>query len=188
MKSVIAAAEPIKKGAKVTDKMLKTVKVPVKNVLPEAISDPAGIVGKYAAADLAAGEVILQNHLQTLQKAENITEKIMENNRAVTLPGGKIETLANMIEPEDRIDIVYTGPSLDGSAAAEVTTVVQENVRVLAAGRRIKTTDAFAEYDTITVEVRQKDAVKLIRASKMGTLNFILQSKHTSEDTKAEGS
>lgn len=191
MKSVIAAAVPIKQDQKITEKMLKKIEVPANSVYPEAVLDSVAIIGEYTETDIATGEVILKHHLKTLKEAAVLTGKIQENNRAVTLSGGKTETLANMIEPENRIDIIYTGPPLDGQAAANqagTTIVLQENVRVLAVGRRMKTTDAFVEYDSITVEALQKDAVKLINASKKGALNFILHSKRKTADTKVEGS
>jgi pilus assembly protein CpaB len=189
MKSVVAAAIPIKKDEKVTKEMLKTIEVPVNSVHPEAMLDVSSIIEQYSTTDIAVDEVILKHHLQSLEEAAFLTGKIKEDNRAVTLPGGKIETLANMIEPEDRIDIIYTGPPLEGEAAIQAGTIVlQENVRILAVGRRMKTTDAFVEYDSITVEVQQKDAVKLINASKKGGLNFILRSKRKTAETKVEGS
>jgi pilus assembly protein CpaB len=189
MKSVIAAALPIKKDEKVTEEMLKKIEVPAISVHPEAMLDVSSIIGQYSTTDIAVDEVVLKHHLQSLEEAAFLTGKIKEDNRAVTLPGGKIETLANMIEPEDRIDIIYTGPPLEGEAAIQAGTIVlQENVRILAVGRRMKTTDAFAEYDSITVEVQQKDAVKLINASKKGGLNFILRSKRKTAETKVEGS
>jgi pilus assembly protein CpaB len=189
MKSVVVAAVPIKKDTQITANMLKKIKVPVKSVYPDAVQDVAGIIGQFSADDIAADEVILKHHLQSLEEATTLTGKIKGDNRAVTLPGGKIETVANMINPEDTIDIIYTGPSLDPNAPKPADTeVLQENVRVLAVGRRMKTTDAFAEYDSITVEVKQTDAVKLIKASKTGALNFILHSKIKTSETQVEGS
>jgi pilus assembly protein CpaB len=190
MKSVIVAALPIKKDEKVTEEMLKKIEVPAISVHPEAILEATGIIGKYSTTDLAVGEVILQHHLQSLEQASSLSGKIRDDDRAVTIPGGKIETLANMIEPEDRIDIIYTGPPLDGEATAiqADTIVLKEDVMILAVGRRMKTTDAFAEYDSITVKVQQKEAVKLIKASKKGTFNFILRSKGKTAETKVEGS
>lgn len=187
MKSVIAASKPIKKDEKVTKEMLKTIEISANSVHPEAMNDASNIIGQYSTTDIAVDEVILQHHLQSLEEATFLSGKIKEGNRAVTIPGGKIETLANMIEPEDWVDIIYTGPQVDGQAASD-TIVLQEHTRVLAVGRRMKTTEAFVEYDSITVELPQKDAVKLIKASKMGMLNFILQSKRKTAETTVEGS
>jgi pilus assembly protein CpaB len=186
LKTVIAAAVPIKKDVKVTQDMLKKIDIPAKSVHPDAVLDGSQIIGQYTTTDIAADEVILHHHLQSLEEAEFISGKIGENDRAVTLPGGKIETVANMIEPEDTIDIIYTGPV--GVTKVTDTMVLMENVRVLAVGRRIKTTDAYADYDSITVEAQPADAVKLIKASKTGALNYILHSKRKSADTKVEGS
>jgi Flp pilus assembly protein CpaB len=186
LKSVIAAAVPIKQNVKITEDMLKKLELPAKSVHPDSVLDPAKIIGQYATTDIAADEVILKNHLQSPEDSDSISGKIGEDYRAVTLPGGKIETVANMIEPEDTIDIIFTGPIPEKKMTD--TVVLQENVRVLAVGRRIKTTDAYAEYDSITVEALPADAVKLIKAVKTGTLNYILHSKRKSEDTKVEGS
>jgi Flp pilus assembly protein CpaB len=189
MKKVIAAAVPIKKEQQVTEGMLKTMEIPAKGVHPEAVLDTAQIIGKYATSDIAADEVILKNHLQTLEEADTVAGKLQQDDRAVTLPGGKIETVANMIEPEDTIDIIYTGPPLVLGATKVIDTVVlQENVRVLAVGRRIKTTDAYVDYDSITVEALPADALKLVKAVKNGTLNYVLHSKRISSGTEGEGS
>ncbi|WP_379970798.1 Flp pilus assembly protein CpaB [Ectobacillus sp. sgz5001026] len=189
MKSVVAAAVPIKKDQQITAKMLKKINIPAKSVNADAVQDASGIIGQYSADDIATDEVILKHHLQSLEAATTIAGKLKSDDRAVTIPGGKIETVANMIKPEDTIDIVYTGPSLDGDTTKRADTMVlQENVRVLAVGKQMKTTDASVEYDSITVEVQQKDAVNLIKAARKGVLNYVLHSKMKTAETKVEGS
>lgn len=200
MKTVIAAAVPINKDQKITEDMLKKIEIPAKLAHPDAAQDVSEITGQslYATTDIAEDEVILKHHLQPLDAADDLAGKIKEEKRAVTLPGGVVETLANMIEPEDTIDIVYTGPPLatttdaiaTSAATAKIleTMVLQENVRVLAVGRRIHSNEEFKEYDSITVEVSEKEAVNLIRAAKSGALTFILHSKRTTADPNGKES
>lgn len=189
MKSVVAAAVPIKKDEQITAKMLKKINVPAKSFYADAVQDASGIIGQYSTDEIATDEVILKHHLQSVEAATTIAGKLKSDDRAVTIPGGKIETVANMIKPEDTIDIVYTGPSLDGDTTKRADTMVlQENVRVLAVGKQLKSTNASAEYDSITVEVQQKDAVNLIKAARKGVLNYVLHSKMKTAETKVEGS
>lgn len=184
---VIAAAVQIKKDQKITENMVKEIEVPEKNVHPETVTDIASVVGQYAGTDLAANEVVLSHHLQSLEEASFLSGKIQPGTRAVTIPGGQIETLANMVEPEDRVDIIYTGPPLTSDEGQQPETIVlMENVQVLAVGRKFKSTEEFVEYDSITVEVRPNDAVKLIKATKLGVLHYSLYSKR--KDTHVEGS
>jgi pilus assembly protein CpaB len=176
--TVIAAAVLIEKDKQITAEMLKSIEVPTSSVHAQAVVDAASIVGQYAVANIAVDEVILQHHVQSLEEASFLSGKIQQGYRAVTLSGGKIETVANMIEPEDTIDIVYSGPPLVGPKTVPlITMILQENVRVLSVGRRMKTTEAFVEYDSITLEVKQKEAVDLIKASKTGAFHLILHSK-----------
>ncbi|MEH7094845.1 Flp pilus assembly protein CpaB [Neobacillus vireti] len=186
VKTVIAAAADIQNDQEITENMIKTVEVPADSVYPGAVTDPSKIVGQFAAAEIASGEIILDHHLQSLEESTKLEDKIQPDHRAVTLSAGAVESLANMIEPEDTIDIIYTGPSLDPKPVPGSNTVVlQANVRVLAVGRRIQTKEAFAEYDSITVEATPEEAIKFIKASKKGSLQYILHSKRK---TKVEGS
>jgi pilus assembly protein CpaB len=186
VKTVVAAATEIKNNQQITEDMLKTVEVPADSVYPDAVTDPAKIAGQFASAEIASGEVILNHHLQSLDESTKLEDKIQPDHRAVTLSAGAVESLANMIEPEDTIDIIYTGPSLDPKPTPGTNTIVlQANVRVLAVGRRIQTKEAFAAYDSITVEAKPDEAIKFIKASKKGSLQYILHSKRK---TKVEES
>jgi len=190
--SVVAASVKIEKDKQIKAEMLKKMEVPAESVHTNATLDASSIIGKYARTTIVAGEVILDHHIQSLEEAAFLSGKIQQGYRAVTISGGKIETLVNMIEPEDIIDIIYTGAPLaeeDINLTTETETMVlQEKVRVLAVGRRMKGTDKFVEYDSITVEVEQEDALELIKASKKGGFNLILHGKMKAAEEKVEGS
>jgi len=108
---------------------------------------------------------------------KDLTLKIAEGARAVSIGVSDVTAVAKMIQPEDYVDIVYTK---DGQ-----TNILLENVRVLAVGKILTdaTTDEknaeTADYGTITLQLYPGDIVKVVNADEVGALKFVLRGKLT---------
>jgi len=173
--TVLVAKVDIKSNQKVTSEMLETKDVSAGSILSDAIKKNSDVVGKYAVTDLKAGEVLYPIRFTDLAtENKNLTLKIAEGARAVSIGVTDVTAVAKMIQPEDKVDIVNT---LNGQ-----TSLLLENVRVLAVGKSLSeanTTADTADYGTITLQLYPGDVEKVVNANEVGSVKFVLRGKHT---------
>jgi pilus assembly protein CpaB len=173
--TVVVAKVDIKSNQKVTSEMLETKDVSAGSILSDAIKKNSDVVGKYAVADLKAGEVLYPiRFTDLLTENKDLTLKIAEGARAVSIGVTDVTAVAKMIQPEDKVDIVNT---LNGQ-----TSLLLENVRVLAVGKSLSDANATADtadYGTITLQLYPGDVEKVVNANEVGAIKFVLRGKHT---------
>lgn len=176
--TVVVAKVDIKANQKVTNDMLVTKDVSAGSILADAIKKSSDLVGKYAVTDLKAGEVLYPVRFTDLvTENKDLTLKIAEGARAVSIGVSDVTAVAKMIQPEDYVDIVYT--TKDGQ-----TSVLLENVRVLAVGKTLTDQNASSDknadtpdYGTITLQLYPADVVKVVNADSIGAIKFVLRGK-----------
>jgi len=176
--TIVVANVDIKANQKVTGDMLVEKEVSAGSILSDALKKTSDVEGKYAVTDLKAGEVLYPVRFTDLvTEDKDLTLKIAEGARAVSIGVSDVTAVAKMIQPEDYVDIVYTK---DGQ-----TNILLENVRVLAVGKILTdaTTDEknaeTADYGTITLQLYPGDIVKVVNADEVGALKFVLRGKLT---------
>lgn len=175
--TVVVAKADIKANQKITGDMLVTKDVSSGSILSDAIKKTSDIAGKYAVTDLKAGEVLYPvRFTDQYTEASDLTKKIGGTNRAVSIGVSDITAVAKMIQPEDYVDVIYTYNNQ--------TSVILENVRVLAVGKTLTDTsntnnsdNQNADYGTITLELSPSDSVKIVNADETGKIKFALRSK-----------
>ncbi len=191
--SVIVAKEPIVKNQRVTREMLESREIPVDSVHPEAARLMEDIEGSYALTDMIRGEILFASRFTNqFEETELVTRKIREGLRAVSIEVNFVESVSNLIEPEDYVDVVFSEKLGSGGTTVQVSTqMLLQNVRVLAVGKRIITSEeqrksgetkekegsAEMEYVSVTLELKPGDAATLINADERGNLKLILRSK-----------
>lgn len=68
---IVRVTKDIKEGDEITAEMIQTVEVGAYNLPQNLMADKKEVVGKYATADLAAGDYILSSKLSAVPAAEN---------------------------------------------------------------------------------------------------------------------
>ena len=68
---IVRVTKDIKEGDEITAEMVQTVEVGAYNLPQNLMTDRKEVVGKYATADLAAGDYILSSKLSAVPAAEN---------------------------------------------------------------------------------------------------------------------
>lgn len=68
---IVRVTKDIKEGDEITAEMVQTVEVGAYNLPQNLMTDKKEVVGKYATADLAAGDYILSSKLSPVPAAEN---------------------------------------------------------------------------------------------------------------------
>lgn len=189
--TVIVAKSSIKKNQRVTKELLQVKEISADAVPADVVKKLEQIEGKYALTDIKEGEVLLPFRFTSqFEESQVITRKIRDGYRAVSIEANFVESVSNLIQPEDYVDVVYTETIKQNGGANQVnTSLVLENVRVLAVGNSLKEAEKGAvvkdskqngqesQYTAVTVELKPEDAVKIINVDEKGNIKFILRSR-----------
>ncbi|WP_407269469.1 Flp pilus assembly protein CpaB [Radiobacillus sp. PE A8.2] len=185
---VIVAKQPITENQLISADMLEEKQVVDENVLPQAVSSIAEVEGKFATGTIESEEIILSHHLTDAQE-ENLflSRKVKEGFRAVSISVSDIQSVANLIEPNDYVDVNLTKGDLfkEGQDSTVISEIILSNVHVLAVGKKMVESTTVADqidYNTITFELTPSDANTLIKATLEGTLHLTLHSRINSDN------
>lgn len=188
--TIVVPKTDIKKNQKVTKENFELKEFSADSVHDEAIKSIEAIEGNYALIDMKAGEVLFASRfVNQVQESELITRKIKEGYRAVAIGVNYVESVANLIQPEDYVDVIYTFPEDTNNKKFQTSTLF-ERVRVLAVGKRIieksgndtsrdKTEGEQVEYSSVTLELKPEDIIKIVNADEKGNIKFVLRSNIT---------
>jgi pilus assembly protein CpaB len=180
---VVVAKERIEKNEKINADKLELVSIPKQSVLSQAVTSIAAAEGKLANAMIEKGEAILSHRLGSeIDESVYVSRKVKDGYRAVSIGVNINQSVSNLIEPEDEVDIVFSKMIKDATNLDVLQTeILLKNTRVLAVGRKIQTPEntkePYVEYSSVTVEVKPEDAIKLINASEQGKIHFTLNKR-----------
>jgi len=156
---VLAAAEALPVGTTLEEGMLKLINLPIEAKPTGAFSKPSEILGEVVIQPISAGEIILPARLAQGTTVP-LAIRIRPGMRAITLNVDDASTLAGMLEPESRVDVILGG---DDGASGE--TLRMQNLKVLAVGQRLDP-GRWQEGDgsrAVTLEVTPGQALALAR-------------------------
>jgi pilus assembly protein CpaB len=183
---VIVAAVDIDPNIPITADMIKSVEFPDESIHGQSIKDINEVIGKVSTSEIIAGEQVLSSKLVVPGVGNGtLAYKIKPNMRAITIGVSNTTGLSNMIIPDNRVDIIgQYEVEVDVAGATEkktidYTTMLLENVRVLAVGNDLSDADKEAseeEYVTLTLEVTPLQAMEVNMSEYKGALRAILRS------------
>lgn len=181
MIEVVMASQAIQKNQRITADMLTITEVPAISVHSQTIRDSAEVIGSFATSFIEQGEIMLAHRLQNETEEQLfVSRKVKEGFRAASVGVSFVRSVANLIEPEDIIDVVVT-EEVEVNGEEEIQSkMILSGIRVLAVDRRMVELDskeAYAEYNTVTLELDTKQSVDLINASERGIIQLILHGK-----------
>lgn len=181
MVEVVVAAQPLKKNERITTDKVEVTSVPEKGLHPQAITSMEQLDGLIVNADISTGEVVLSHRVQREEDEKLfVSRKVKEGLRAVSVGVNFVQSVSNLVEPEDYVDVVFSEViKVDGENIVN-TELILENVRVLAVGRKlIESTSGenYMEYSAATLELTRDDTVRLVNASERGNIQLTLHSR-----------
>ncbi|ALC91907.1 hypothetical protein AM500_20515 [Bacillus sp. FJAT-18017] len=195
MSDIIVAKETINKNQKITAEMLEVVQVPEDNLLAKSINNVSEAEGKLAESMIQKGEPILAHRLISQKEEEvYVSRKVREGYRAVSVSVNLHQSVSNLIEAEDLVDVIFSKEDQEAKIDKPkvMTKVLLKKARVLAVGRKMimaeDTKDAegadgqYQEYTTVTLELKPDDAFKIIHSSEEGKIHFILHTRPVMND------
>lgn len=181
--SVVVAKEKIEKNEKISSNKLEIIQMPKKGVLPQAIKSEGDAEGKLATTMIEKGEPILTHRLVS-EKEEGVyvSRKVSEGYRAISIGVNINQSVSNLIEPEDEVDVVATKIIKDSANQnIAVSNILLQKARVLAVGRKMQTPEdtkePYIEYSSVTIEIKPEDAINLVNATEEGKVHFILNKR-----------
>jgi pilus assembly protein CpaB len=180
---VVVAKEKIEKNEKISSEKLEIVQKSEKDVLPQTVKSLSDAEGKLATSMIEKGETILTHRLGSEQEeGVYVSRKVRDGYRGVSVGVNINQSVTNLIEPEDEVDVVFT-KIIKNKAKQDVpqSVILLNKARVLAVGRKMvtpeNTKDPYVEYSSVTLELKPEDAVKLVNASEIGKIHFILNKR-----------
>lgn len=178
---VVAVKRDLRENSIITTSMLEVKKIPESGVHPQTVRNPQDAVGKLSSADLTAGEALLASRLKDQrEEALFVSKKIREGYRAASVGVNIVQSVSNLIEPNDYVDVVYNKKNKDTGTMD--SRILLENVHVLAIARRMVEAvpeTPVEEYAQVTLELLPADGVIAIGADEDPdvTLSMMLHSR-----------
>ena len=198
---VVVAARDINDMETIDETMLQVVEKPVDFMEPLALNDPELAVGKIALAPIKSGEQILQSKVIMPGPVSGLSLQISPSKRAIAIPVNEVNSVAKLLKPGDRIDIITALDVGKGiNQRREVKTLMQD-VTVLSTGARIANElpmiyermgkdiqmDNLRDdlnFTTITVEASPEEAQDLIYLLSSAPGAIFLTLRHPTDHTK----
>jgi pilus assembly protein CpaB len=187
---IVVAAKKINKNERISTEQVKIVEVDVKSVHPKAIRNLNDVVGKLATTTIYEGEQFLsQRIISDKQETIYVSRKIKDGYRAVSVGVNINQSVTNLIEPEDEVDVIFTKVKKVGNVDKATSEIILTKARVLAVGRKMiipedAKKEEYVEYSSVTLELKPEDSVLLVRSSHEGTIHFILNQRPIDQSEK----
>lgn len=160
---------------------------------PGALTSPAQAVGRVAASDIAAQQLILAPLLAADAAGAGLAMLVKPGLRAISLDSNDEIAVSNFIRPGDRVDVAVVLKSDNlNSTAAEARTLLQD-VEVLAVGSSIAATATAAAPNpataarTVTLALTPDQVSRFVLARSMGRFYLTLRNPGDREATPANG-
>jgi Flp pilus assembly protein CpaB len=191
VRPVLYARQPVEPGARLSPTFFEKKLTP-KDILPDAYTDGADIVGWYATRKIEKGDPLTPRNIG--KSLPFMSERISPGMRAVALKiftGGDVNNTGGFIVDGDKVDLLFTRWSPVGEQYLINTKLVMQNLQILyVPGPPVKTekTDGVTPIGDIAVtfEVTPEQAQALVYMShiKNGHFSMILRSRKDDSEVK----
>jgi pilus assembly protein CpaB len=141
------------------------------------VLEPKEAIGRVLLMPLNNNEPVLLSKVSAPTNVEGIASTIEPGFRAVAVQINDATGVAGMIQPNARVDVLFTRP---GTMAEAITSTILQNVKVLATGHQATTAQAAADTRTthtpvVTLLLTPADAQKLELAKNEGKISLSLR-------------
>ena len=176
--AILVATQDIPARVPITAAMISRTTRPASAVEPDALSDPAQVVGSLSLITIPAGDTVTQSKIGKPTDV-GLPVRLAPGMRAVSVQIDKVKGISGLVEPGDRVDILADPPK-SGAIPPPASTILR-GVRVLAIGDTLEYSSATPSPQeenstTVTLEVTPKQADLLVMADINSTLRLALRS------------
>ena len=185
---IVRVAKDIKEGDEITAEMVQTVEVGAYNLPQNLMTDKKEIVGKYATADLVAGDYILSSKLSAVPAAENAYLYNLDGKKqAISVTIKSFATgLSGKLESGDIVTVIVADYQGKGETAIPPELQYVEVISVTASsGYDANTGEVVDEKElpsTVTLLVTTEQAKVLAELEQDSELHLALVYRGTPEN------
>ena len=185
---IVRVTKDIKEGDEITAEMVQTVEVGAYNLPQNLMTDKKEVVGKYATADLAAGDYILSSKLSVVPAAENAYLYNLDGKKqAISVTIKSFATgLSGKLESGDIVTVIVADYQGKGETAIPPELQYVEVISVTASsGYDANTGEVVDEKElpsTVTLLVTTEQAKVLAELEQDSELHLALVYRGTPEN------
>lgn len=185
---IVRVTKDIKEGNEITAEMVQTVEVGAYNLPQNLMTDKKEVVGKYATADLAAGDYILSSKLSAVPAAENAYLYNLDGKKqAISVTIKSFATgLSGKLESGDIVTVIVADYQGKGETAIPPELQYAEVISVTASsGYDANTGEVVDEKElpsTVTLLVTTEQAKVLAELEQDSELHLALVYRGTPEN------
>lgn len=185
---IVRVTKDIKEGDEITAEMVQTVEVGAYNLPQNLMTDKKEVVGKYATADLAAGDYILSSKLSAVHAAENAYLYNLDGKKqAISVTIKSFATgLSGKLESGDIVTVIVADYQGKGETAIPPELQYVEVISVTASsGYDANTGEVVDEKElpsTVTLLVTTEQAKVLAELEQDSELHLALVYRGTPEN------
>ena len=185
---IVRVTKDIKEGDEITAEMVQTVEVGAYNLPQNLMADKKDVVGKYATADLAAGDYILSSKLSAVPAAENAYLYNLDGKKqAISVTIKSFATgLSGKLESGDIVTVIVADYQGKGETAIPPELQYVEVISVTASsGYDANTGEVVDEKElpsTVTLLVTTEQAKVLAELEQDSELHLALVYRGTPEN------
>jgi pilus assembly protein CpaB len=182
--AVVVARQDLDKGDVVDGRTMAVREIPEDFVSSSAVRPDRfeTVSGMRLAAPLRSGEQLVASAIVGGDHMA-FSHRVKPGIRAITIAVDEINSISGMLQPGDRIDLLFSArpPETAGARGqvAEATLPLFQGLLVLATGRQVRAgvdeRGAQRSFSTVTVEVAPEQAQRLVVAQRTGKLTAVLR-------------
>jgi len=179
MQQIVVASEALPLGTRLTSSNIRLIPWPATDSIPGMLTRIEDGVDRAVITQVAPNEPILEAKLAPRSAGAGLPATIPQGMRAVSVAVNDVVGVAGFVTPGTSVDVLVTGqiPGAGQTGNDNVTRVILENVRVLAAGQK-SDQDRDGKPETVpvvTLLVMPEDAARLTMASTEGKIQLALR-------------
>ena len=185
---IVRVTKDIKEGDEITAEMIQTVEVGAYNLPQNLMTDKKEVIGKYATADLVAGDYILSSKLSAVPAAENAYLYNLDGKKqAISVTIKSFATgLSGKLESGDIVTVIVADYQGNGETAIPPELQYVEVISVTASsGYDANTGEVVDEKElpsTVTLLVTTEQAKVLAELEQDSELHLALVYRGTPEN------
>ena len=193
--TIPVAMETIPERTKIEKKMIKEIKVQESSLISDYIRDSSEIIGKYTKERILQNEGFIKDKISS-DNENDLSFKIDENNRAISLNVTGESGVAYLLKPGDYVDVVvYLSEKKDGQKIVrpEIAKTILENVKVLAVDMQINrdtdtsSKDKMPDNFIVTISVPAAEIEKLVLSEDIGSIKLDLRPIDNDGESNTKG-
>lgn len=174
---IVIAVVDIPLGSTINPNQVAISPWPKDNYPKDALADPKAAVGRIALREFVRGEPVIEGKLVPVNKPAGLLSlRVPQGMRAFSVKVNEVVGVGGFLVPDANVDVVVTTAPSSKNLQEQVSKIILENIRVIAAGQVVEQKDNKpVTVNTVTLAVTPDDAEKLALASNDGKIQLVLR-------------